>query len=53
MVIPETYAQWRHCITVGCDIALTSAFVVGAWPFCEIELTLILTADVITFRDLC
>lgn len=26
-VIPETYAQWRHCITVECGIALTRAFV--------------------------
>jgi hypothetical protein len=25
-VIPETYAQWHHCITVECGIALTRAF---------------------------
>jgi hypothetical protein len=24
--IPETYAQWRHCITQECGIALTRAF---------------------------
>ncbi|OZI31117.1 hypothetical protein CAL29_24600 [Bordetella genomosp. 10] len=26
-VIPETYAQWRHCITVECRIPLTLSFV--------------------------
>ena len=25
-VIPQTYAQWHHCITVECGIALTRAF---------------------------
>lgn len=25
-VIPETYEQWHHCITVECGIALTRAF---------------------------
>ncbi len=25
-VIPQTYEQWRHCITVECGIALTRAF---------------------------
>ncbi|MGL4575261.1 MAG: hypothetical protein ACRCV9_10775 [Burkholderiaceae bacterium] len=24
--IPETYAQWHHCITVDCGIVLTRAF---------------------------
>ncbi len=27
MVIPQTYAQWHHCITVECGIALTKTFV--------------------------
>lgn len=26
-VIPQTYEQWHHCITVECGIALTRAFV--------------------------
>ena len=26
-VIPQTYAQWHHCITVECGIALTRAFI--------------------------
>jgi hypothetical protein len=26
-VIPETYAQWRHCIEVECGIPLTPAFI--------------------------
>ena len=26
-VIPQTYAQWRHCIEVDCQIALTLEFV--------------------------
>lgn len=26
-VIPQTYEQWRHCITVECGIPLTRAFV--------------------------
>ena len=25
--IPETYEQWRHCITVDCDIKLTPTFI--------------------------
>lgn len=25
-VIPQTYEQWRHCITVECGIPLTRAF---------------------------
>jgi hypothetical protein len=25
-VIPQTYEQWQHCITVECGIALTRAF---------------------------
>lgn len=26
-VIPETYAQWRHCIEVECGIPLTPDFI--------------------------
>ncbi len=26
-VIPQTYEQWRHCITVECGIPLTRTFV--------------------------
>ena len=26
-VIPQTYEQWRYCITVECGIPLTQAFV--------------------------
>lgn len=26
-VIPQTYAEWRHCIEVDCGIALTPEFV--------------------------
>ncbi|MEM9370563.1 MAG: hypothetical protein AAGA26_05360 [Pseudomonadota bacterium] len=26
-VIPETYEDWEHCITVKCDIPLTADFV--------------------------
>ena len=32
--IPETYEQWRHCITVECGIPLTPEFVaarLAAW----------------------
>jgi hypothetical protein len=25
-VIPQTYEQWQHCITVECGIPLTRAF---------------------------
>lgn len=25
--IPQTYAAWRHCITVDCGIPLTLAFI--------------------------
>jgi hypothetical protein len=25
--IPQTYAQWRHCIEVECGIPLTAAFI--------------------------
>ncbi|MEM1373303.1 MAG: hypothetical protein AAGF78_02850 [Pseudomonadota bacterium] len=25
--VPDTYEEWKHCITVKCDIALTSAYV--------------------------
>lgn len=27
MVIPQTYAQWRHCITVECGLVLDPAFI--------------------------
>lgn len=26
-MIPQSYEQWRHCITVECGIALTPAYV--------------------------
>jgi hypothetical protein len=26
-VIPESYGQWKHCITVDCGIALTESFI--------------------------
>lgn len=26
-IIPETYAQWRHCITEICGIPLTQAYI--------------------------
>ena len=26
-VIPQTYAQWRHCIEVECGIAMTLPFI--------------------------
>ena len=26
-VIPRTYDQWRHCITVDCGIALTPKYI--------------------------
>ncbi|HBA66745.1 MAG TPA: hypothetical protein DCZ48_11335 [Methylococcaceae bacterium] len=25
--IPSTYQEWRHCITVDCNIALTEPFI--------------------------
>ena len=28
-MIPETYDQWEHCITVKCGIALTKKYVKG------------------------
>lgn len=27
MNIPQTYEEWRHCITIECGIALTPSFV--------------------------
>lgn len=33
-MIPQTYAQWRHCITVECGIVLERTYVVqrlAAW----------------------
>ncbi|MFA5488161.1 MAG: hypothetical protein WC284_02985 [Candidimonas sp.] len=26
-MIPESYEQWRHCVTVECGIALTTRYV--------------------------
>ena len=26
-IVPTTYEEWKHCITVKCDIPLTSAYV--------------------------
>lgn len=26
-MIPKTYEEWRHCITIVCGIPLTAAFV--------------------------
>lgn len=26
-MIPQTYAQWRHCITIECGLPLTRAYV--------------------------
>ena len=39
-MIPTTYAQWHHCITVECGIALTPQYVderLRVWndPNCE------------------
>jgi len=25
--LPESYAEWHHCITVGCGITLTPAYI--------------------------
>jgi len=27
VAVPQTYEQWRHCITVECGLALTPAFI--------------------------
>jgi hypothetical protein len=27
VTLPDSYQAWRHCITVGCGIALTPAYV--------------------------
>lgn len=27
MKLPNSYAEWHHCITVGCGIALTPAYI--------------------------
>lgn len=39
-MVPGTYDQWRHCISVECGIALTKDFIAGrlaVWtdPGCE------------------
>lgn len=42
MVIPQTYAQWRHCITVECGIALERTYVaqrLAAWRNAQSEET--------------
>ncbi|MDB6454234.1 hypothetical protein [Falsirhodobacter sp. 20TX0035] len=26
-LVPQTYADWRHCITVACGIPLTPAYI--------------------------
>ncbi|MEM6486681.1 MAG: hypothetical protein AAF677_00180 [Pseudomonadota bacterium] len=28
-IVPTTYDEWEHCITVACGIPLTQDFVVG------------------------
>lgn len=41
--IPQTYEQWRHCITVECRIPLTPAYVarcLAAWRDPESEETM-------------
>lgn len=41
-VIPETYEQWHHCITVECGIPLMSDFVAerpGVWRDEKVEET--------------
>jgi len=27
MAVPQTYGEWRHCITVECGLKLTSGFI--------------------------
>lgn len=42
-MIPQTYEQWRHCITVECGIALTVPFItqrLSIWHNAESEETL-------------
>lgn len=42
-MIPRTYDQWQHCITVECGLALTPAFVaerLTVWRNAQSEETL-------------
>jgi len=42
VAVPQTYEQWRHCITVECALALTPAFVkerLGVWRNAKAEET--------------
>ncbi|SDV46436.1 hypothetical protein [Chitinasiproducens palmae] len=42
-MIPSTYAQWRHCITVECGIPLTHAFIdqrLGIWRNADCDETM-------------
>lgn len=42
-MFPRTYEQWRHCITVECGIAMTSAFItkrLSVWRDSQSEETL-------------
>ncbi|QMV71862.1 hypothetical protein HS961_02885 [Comamonas piscis] len=41
-MIPRTYAQWRHCITVECGIPLSADFIalrLAVWRNPELEET--------------
>ena len=41
-MIPRTYAQWRHCITVECSIPLSADFIaqrLAVWRNAELEET--------------
>ena len=42
-MIPRTYAQWRHCITVECGILLSADFIaqrLAVWRNLQLEETL-------------
>lgn len=42
-MIPRTYDQWHHCITVECGLALTPAFIaerLAVWRDAQSEETL-------------
>ena len=42
-MIPQTYDQWRYCITVECGMALTAAFIaqrLTVWRDAQAEETL-------------
>ncbi|WP_429948506.1 hypothetical protein ACQYWY_16415 [Comamonas sediminis] len=41
-MIPRTYAQWRHCITVECAIPLSADYIaqrLAVWRNAELEET--------------